>query len=888
MRSTVVAVVAVAAALHAAVLVLSHDQIAPPGISGQLASVSFSPVNPDRNGEQDLITEEQIRSDMQVIAPYTRGIRTYSATNGMKLVPGIAAEFDRRVTLGAWINKTDKQNESEITSVIDLARRHGNIDSIIVGNEALLRKDISVPELIANIQRVKREVSVPVSTAEVWNFWLEHPELASSVDFIAVHILPYWEGKPGSVAVDHAIAVYEKLRQTFPGKRIVIAEFGWPSGGLNRKEAIPSPLTQAQVIRDFVSRAEAWGIEYMIVEAFDQPWKTFEGSVGPYWGLFDSRRQPKFAFEGTVYDHNWLSNLLASVAFGVILSLPIFKIREATIGQASLLAAAANVTGAWLWCLIAYWMTHYFVLGSQVAMVIGTCLLLPLILVLMQRIDELASIVFGAKPKRLLIPAASGFSRTPLVSLHIPACREPPEMLKQTLDSVAKLDWPALECVVVINNTSDAAIWRPVEEHCKLLGNRFKFLYVERLEGFKAGALRLALHCTSPQAEIIGVLDADYVVHPDWLKDVVPTFADPAVGLVQAPQDHRDRDRSVVHTLMDREYAGFFDIGMVQRNESGAIVTHGTMCLIRRSALMDAGNWSSDTLVEDADLGLTLLERGWHAHYTQRRYGWGLLPESFAAYKKQRHRWAYGGVQLIKKHWRAFLPNGSRLTFAQKAEFALGWLIWLGAETLGIVLAIFNLLWMPLVAFFGIAVPEAVLTVPVLATFFVILVHVLVLYRNRVKAPLLPSLGAALAGMALQLSIGKAVADGIRYDELPFHRTSKGTTAPWSSRFPALWETALGAMLILGSVTLMITNEQEVHAISIYSAVMLVQSLPFLAAVAMALLERSSLNDFATWRRIGGFWSELAGHALGSGPPTEPQATLPNRRWRLPRRTLSS
>ena len=138
---------------------------------------------------------------------------------------------------------------------------------------------------------------MPVTTAEVWNIWLEHPELVSAVDYLAVHILPYWEGLPSSVAVDHAMKIYERLRQAYPGKRIVIAEFGWPSAGLNRKDAVPDPLAQAEIIRDFVARADAMGIDYSIVEAFDQPWKTFEGSVGAYWGMFDAERQPKFALD---------------------------------------------------------------------------------------------------------------------------------------------------------------------------------------------------------------------------------------------------------------------------------------------------------------------------------------------------------------------------------------------------------------------------------------------------------------------------------------------------------------------------------------------------------------------------------------------------------------
>ena len=138
----------------------------------------------------------------------------------------------------------------------------------------------------------------------------------------------------------------------------------------------------------------------------------------------------------------------------------------------------------------------------------------------------------------------------PKVSIHIPAYREPPEMLKQTLDAVARLDYPNFECVVVINNTPDPAHWMPIEEHCRLLGDRFKFVRADNLQGFKAGALRLAMVHTAADAEVLGILDADYVVHPDWLKDLVPLFADQSVGLVQAPQDHRDDSRSVMHHAM--------------------------------------------------------------------------------------------------------------------------------------------------------------------------------------------------------------------------------------------------------------------------------------------------------------------------------------------------
>ena len=885
MRHALVAVVvALAAALHASAWLLLHERVSPPNANGVLASVSFSPINPNAN-KSALVTEQQIKADLAAIAPYTQHIRTYSATNGMEQVPALASVYGLRVTQGIWINEWEAQNEKEIEGGIALSKRYRNIDSLIVGNETIFREqaehalagtkfdaNAAVQNLIAKIQRVKRSTSVPVSTAEVYNIWLEHPELASSVDYLAVHILPFWEGVPGSAAVDHAIGAYQKLREAYPGKRIIIAEFGWPSAGLNRKDAVPSPLTQAEVVRDFITRAEAMGIDYSIIEAFDQPWKTNEGSVGPYWGVFDADRHPKFAFTGVVDAPNFVLKVIAALAIGLLLSIPIFAIPRVTVAQACVVAFTANAIGAWSANVVDYWVTHYFVLGSQIAMFVGACLLIPLIMIMKQRIEELAAIMFGVKPARLLRRSGEMPATTPFVSIHIPACREPPEMLRQTLDSVAKLDWPHFECVVIINNTPDTAMWQPIEDHCRVLGERFKFVRADRLQGFKAGALRLALEHTAPEAEIIGVMDADYVVQPDWLKDLVPTFADPAVGLVQAPQDHRDCDRNISQVVMNREYAGFFDIGMVQRNEVNAIVTHGTMCLVRRRALEDAGSWSSDTIVEDTDLGLTLLERGWRAHYTNARYGWGLLPSDFSAYKRQRHRWAYGGMQLIKKHWRALLPGRSRLTSQQRAAFVFGWLTWLGAEALGVLIAILNLIWMPLVAFLGIAVPEAVLTLPVLATFAVMLLHFMVLYRTRVQAPIFASLGAAISAMALQLTVGRAVAEGVIRDELPFVRTAKGGASRWSVRFPALWEAVLGSLLVLGSLTLHYTNEQQVHEISIFSAVLFVQSLPFLAAVAIALIERSPLNAFATWRRLASLSTYLPRLPRGPAPTAGPPA----------------
>ena len=849
---TVAAVVVLVLCVHAGLWSLLQRHQAVAGIDYPLASISYSPYTRSQHPDLgDRPTEAQIRADLKVLSPYTQAIRTYSSTGGGELIPAIAEEFGLKVTLGIWIDKNEARNEREIQSAIALARRYRNVNAIVVGNETIYRAEKTIPELIKLIQRVKRQSSVPVTTGEIWSVWVEHPELASAVDFIAAHILPYWEGVPTDKVVGQTIEFYDKLRRVHPGKRIVIAEFGWPSAGYNMLRAYPGRIDQATILRDFVSRADAYGIDYNVIEAFDQPWKTNEGSVGMYWGVFDAARQPKFSWVGLATDpEHWRTAGLA-LLLGLLLSLPMLARSRVTAGEAFTLAIAANAAAAWFALVFAFWETHYFVPGSAFALALGIALLAPLVAIALKRIEEIAAVAFGYEPRRLIagpLAAANGFA--PKVSIHVPAYREPPEMLKATLDALARLDYPSFECLIVINNTPDPAFWRPIEEHCRALGDRFKFVRDDNVAGFKAGALRLALDRTAADAEIIAVIDADYVIRPDWLKDLVPAFSDPKVGMIQAPQDHRDGERTLMHYAMNGEYAGFFDIGMVQRNEANAVIVHGTMCLIRRAALLSAGGWSSDTIVEDSDLGLAVLEQGWQIHYTNRRYGHGLLPDTFDAYKKQRHRWAYGGLQILKKHWRSLLPRVGHLTRQQKREFAFGWLNWLGAEALGVLVAILNIAWVPVVAFAGIAIPDQILTVPILAAFAVTLAHFVALYRLRVAVRPAQMLGAVLAAMAVQWTVARAVGRGLWSESLPFMRTAKGGATRKGPDFPAFWEAVLAMLLIAGAATIIATNHKQIDELNIFALVLVVQSLPFLAAVALAVIEGTRFNEFAYWRRV--------------------------------------
>jgi hypothetical protein len=288
---------------------------------------------------------------------------------------------------------------------------------------------------------------------------------------------------------------------------------------------------------------------------------------------------------------------------------------------------------------------------------------------------------------------------------------------------------------------------------------------------------------------------------------------------------------------------------MVERNEANAIIVHGTMCLIRRRALEDAGGWSSDTICEDTDLGLSILERGWLAHYTNRRYGWGLLPETYEAFKQQRYRWAYGGIQILKKHWRRFLPEASLLDRRQKREFAVGWLNWLAAESVAVLVAMLNLLWVPFVVFTGVVVPENLLTLPIFVVFGLSLAHFLVVYRLRVAITFMQMLGALIMFMSVQWTIARAVLDAsVSNRKFDFHRTAKGSNGGGRShhnhRFAARWEAALGALLVAGAAILVATNRNQTREIYVFAAVLGVQSLPFLSAAAIAAVEGARRNRF--------------------------------------------
>jgi cellulose synthase/poly-beta-1,6-N-acetylglucosamine synthase-like glycosyltransferase len=248
-------------------------------------------------------------------------------------------------------------------------------------------------------------------------------------------------------------------------------------------------------------------------------------------------------------------------------------------------------------------------------------------------------------------------SNVPFVSVQVPCHAEPPSLVIETLEHLARVDYPAFEVVVIDNNTTDEQLWRPVEEHCQRLGSRFRFLHVEGITGAKAGALNWAADHVDPRAELVAIVDADYHVDPSWLRATVGFFEDPMVGFVQPPHAYRDWQHRRFGRMANWEYTMFFATSMVAMQEHEAGITVGTLSVVRRQALDAAGGWAEWCLTEDSELAIRVHALGYRSVYLREPLGWGLIPDTFASYRNQRRRWTYGPVQELRVHWHRLRPR---------------------------------------------------------------------------------------------------------------------------------------------------------------------------------------------------------------------------------------
>ena len=470
-------------------------------------------------------------------------------------------------------------------------------------------------------------------------------------------------------------------------------------------------------------------------------------------------------------------------------------------------------------------------------------------------------------------PARRGGAYVPRVSVHVPCHAEPPHIVIGTLEHLARLDYPDFEVLVIDNNTADPGLWQPVRARCERLGDRFRFLHVEGITGAKAGALNWALPYTCPRAELIAVVDADYHVRPDWLRDTTGYFADPEVGFVQCPHAYRDYAGSALGRRANWEYAVFFATAMVSLDEARAGLTVGTMSLIRRTALVRAGGWAQWCLTEDSELAIRIHAAGFQSVYLTEPYGRGLIPETFEGYRRQRYRWTYGPVQEFQHHWRLFLPgrlaSRSALTGQQKLHHA--------SHGLDVMCIGLRALCFPLAAAAAASMVAHGERVPMPGELWVAASCLLVgsfvlrwlIYRRAVRATMRQALGGVLAFAALTHVITMASLRALARRPARWQRTDKFRQSRRGLRAltHASSETVLGVTgLLTGILLAAFSGGGIVTALAIGLAA---QALTYLTAPGLAIAADRSLARTAD-RGLAPSARQLLARAARTRPEHQP------------------
>jgi exo-beta-1,3-glucanase (GH17 family)/cellulose synthase/poly-beta-1,6-N-acetylglucosamine synthase-like glycosyltransferase len=746
--------------------------------SGRVEGMAFSAFQRYQDPTKDIFpSEAELAGDIRLLSKHTKRLRTYSSVESPQ-IPRLAGFYDMEVMSGAWLDRRMRNNEAELEALIVLSRKHANITRAMVGNESILRGDLSVDQLIGYLDRARAQLKIPVSTAEPFFVWERNPKLAQHVDFISVHLLPYWERISRKDAIDFTLGQYHQLKRLFPDKPVIIGEIGWPSNGDRKAHAQPSIENEAQFLREWFNVAERERIDYYVMEAIDQPWKEAHGGrAEAYWGMFNAAREPKFALTGKVIeDPTWPIKALAA---SLLALLPMFWfarhfIRFYVTGILFFLGLIQLSASVIVWSIsvpLAFylspldWSMLLLLMPAQIA----------IILVLLINGFEFTEVLWRPRWLRhfdMLAPSPA--AEQPFVSIHLACCNEPPEMVMLTLDSLAELDYENYEVLVIDNNTRRDEVWKPVEEYCAKLGARFRFFHLNPWPGFKAGALNFGLEQTDPRADVVAVVDADYVVRRDWLSALTGYFKDPKVAVVQCPQAHRDFEHNAFRRMTAWEYDGFFRIGMHHRNERNAIIQHGTMTMVRKDLLMNSGSWSEWTICEDAELGLRLMHAGYDLVYVDELMGKGLTPADFTAYKSQRYRWAFGAMQIMKARFGWMVNNDSPLSRGQKFHFLTGWFSWF-ADALHLVFTMMAIVWT--IGMVGwpkyFTLPMELFLIPIIGFFISKAFFGIVLYRKRVPCSWYDTIMASIASMGLSHAIARGIFLGLWKKKGEFVRTAK-------------------------------------------------------------------------------------------------------------------
>ena len=424
-------------------------------------------------------------------------------------------------------------------------------------------------------------------------------------------------------------------------------------------------------------------------------------------------------------------------------------------------------------------------------------------LVWMSNINYQSDVLCRARRGRPLPKADPNYQ--PMVSLHIPAYNEPPDLLIETIKAAERIDYPNFEIVVIDNNTKDAAVWGPVEEYCRDRP-RVKFVHVAPWPGYKAGACNLALRrYTDPRAEIIGLVDADDLVQPHYLRETVSYFSDPSIGFVQTFEGNRDFEGSPYYTACVDSYQAFYLSVMSSRDERDTVPFVGTMGLFRRSALTAIGGWNEWCICEDTEASLRVLKDGWSGRYIPRCFGRGIVPPSWAGMLTQRHRWCFGAMQILRLHWRSLMPwdrsPDNHLTAAQRRDYLMASLGWFR----DLLMLAFTLLLLAitgtLVTHSGFAVAPLAGSRSLLPLSLIVIATICMMstLRNWTTLSFRRALLSLVISLAVTLVIARGCIEGVARRDGVFLRTSKagGRRTILTALKLTPWETALSVVLYI-------------------------------------------------------------------------------------------
>ncbi len=312
--------------------------IVPIGAARKLDCVSYAPFRMHQTpwNSAEVIGPEQIAEDLATLSRLSECIRIYSVENGLDRVPELAAKAGLKVILGIWIGRDVLKNAALLDTAVSLVNTHPEtITALIVGSEVLLRGEMSAADLRRTIRAAKARVGVPVSYADVPEFWWRYPDVAREIDFVTVHVLPYWEDVPLSAeeAAAHVVDVHRQMAAAFPDKEILVGEAGWPSRGRMRGVALPSRINQARFVSDLAGLARREHMRVNLFEAYDEPWKQqWEGTVGGHWGLLDGfSRRPKFPPGAYIRNYpSWKLQLGTGLVFSALVFAAAWSSRDRT------------------------------------------------------------------------------------------------------------------------------------------------------------------------------------------------------------------------------------------------------------------------------------------------------------------------------------------------------------------------------------------------------------------------------------------------------------------------------------------------------------------------------------------------------------------------------